>query len=254
MNNITIIPGSYKPPHKGHLSLIEKLIKKNNNKKIIIIISKKSRPLDEVFKMENKSKEQLQEALIKSFPKEKDEILALTKGNLEKKIKTLIETNKLKSVNYQQSLKVWNIYLKYLKNKYTMNLSKRSVDKELFSGMSTKENTKLPIIQLKVSETNNIIQETTKTMLKCFREDKPKKIILMKSEKNRNNKRFDFLTSRFGKYIDTVLFPNIKDIDATNMRKDILNNNKKDFMNYLPKDLDEKDKLKIWNICTKMEI
>lgn len=38
--NITIIPGSYKPPHKGHLSLVEKLIKKNNNSKIIIIISK----------------------------------------------------------------------------------------------------------------------------------------------------------------------------------------------------------------------
>jgi len=227
MNNITIIPGSYKPPHKGHLSLIEKLIKKNNNKKIIIIISKKSRPLDEIFKMENKSKEQLQEALIKYFPKEKDEILLLNKGNLEKKIKTLIETNKLRSVNYIQSLKVWNIYLKYLKHKYT----------------------KLPIIQLKVSETNNIIQETTKTMLKCFREDKPKKIILMKSEKNKDNKRFDFLTSRFGKYIDTVLFPNIKDIDATNMRKDILNNNKKDFMKYLPKDLDEKDKLKIWDVC-----
>ena len=229
MNNITIIPGSYKPPHKGHLSLIEKLIKKNNNKKIIIIISKKSRPLDEIFKMENKSKEQLQEALIKYFPKEKDEILLLNKGNLEKKIKTLIETNKLRSVNYIQSLKVWNIYLKYLKHKYT----------------------KLPIIQLKVSETNNIIQETTKTMLKCFREDKPKKIILMKSEKNKDNKRFDFLTSRFGKYIDTVLFPNIKDIDATNMRKDILNNNKKDFMKYLPKDLDEKDKLKIWNVCSE---
>lgn len=227
MNNITIIPGSYKPPHKGHLSLIEKLIKKNNNKKIIIIISKKSRPLDETFKIENKSKEQLQEALIKYFPKEKDEILLLTKGNIEKKIKTLIETNKLSSVSYEQSLKVWNIYLKYLKNKYT----------------------KLPIIQLKVSETNNIIQETIKTMLKCFREDKPKKIILMKSEKNKDNKRFDFLTSRFGKYIDTVLFPNIKDIDATGMRKDILNNNKNRFMEYLPKDLNEKDKLKIWNIC-----
>jgi len=252
MNNITIIPGSYKPPHKGHLSLIEKLIKKKNNKgnnKIIIIISKKSRPLDETFKMENKSKEQLQEALIKYFPKEKDEILALNKGNLQKKIKTLIETHKLKAVNYKQSLKVWNIYLKYLKNKYRKEpkcnegSSKFSL---VYEGKYSKS--KLPIIQFKVSETNNIIQETTKTMLKCFREDKPEKIILMKSEKNKNNKRFDFLTTRFGKYIDTVLFPNIKDIDATGMRKDILNNNKNSFMKYLPKDLDEKDKLKIWNI------
>jgi cytidyltransferase-like protein len=37
---IALFPGAFKPPHKGHLSLIEKLIKKNNNSKIIIIISK----------------------------------------------------------------------------------------------------------------------------------------------------------------------------------------------------------------------
>jgi phosphopantetheine adenylyltransferase len=231
MNNITIIPGSYKPPHKGHLSLIEKLIKKKYNKKIIVIISKKQRPLEQLFKMENVKKEDLQNLLIKYFPKEKESLLLLSKTATEKKIKDLINENKIKSINSEQSLKIWNIYLKYLKEKYK------------------NKNIKFPIIEFKISETNNIIQETTKVMFKLFRENKPNKIILMKSEKNKDNKRFNFLTTRFGKYIETVLFPNIKDIDATDMRKYILNKNMVKFMKYLPKDLSIKDKLKIWNIC-----
>lgn len=231
MTNITIIPGSYKPPHKGHLSLIEKLIKKGDNKKIIIIISKKSRPLEQLFKLEDGTKEELQNKLLKYFPKDKDEILKLSKTNIEKKIRDYINENKIKSINALQSFKIWKIYLEYLKNKYK--------EKKI----------NYPEIELKISETNNIIQETVKVMFKCFRENKPDKIILMKSEKNRDNKRFNFLTTRFGKYVETKLFPNIKDIDATGMRNDILEGNKTEFIKYLPKDLNNKDKLKIWNIC-----
>ena len=47
------------------------------------------------------------------------------------------------------------------------------------------------------------------------------------------------------------LFPNIKDIDATNMRKYILENNKEKFMNYLPKNLTKIYVNKIWNIVKK---
>ena len=59
MNEIIIIPGSFKPPHIGHLSLIEKLINKKTISKIIIVISNKSRPLDSIFQYPSqKSKEQ----------------------------------------------------------------------------------------------------------------------------------------------------------------------------------------------------
>jgi cytidyltransferase-like protein len=120
MSNITIIPGSYKPPHKGHLSLIEKIIKKNNNSKIIIIISKKPRSLDKNFLyMEKKSKIELQNALIKYFPLEKEEILLLNKKDIIVKINELIKNKMLKSVDDETSYKIWKIYLKYLQKKYS---------------------------------------------------------------------------------------------------------------------------------------
>ena len=227
--NIIIIPGSYKPPHKGHLSLIEKLVNKNKIKdkkqKIIIIISKKSRPLDNIFSyniITKSSKKNIQKGLLKYFPN--NEIIYLSKNKLIKKI------NELDNINAEQSLKVWNIYLKYLKKKY-------------------KSYKYFPEIIFKISETNNIIKETIITVLKEFK-DHPKSITLMKSKKNAKNTRFKFLEERYGKYIKTKLFPNIKDIDATGMRSSILNNNRKIFETYLPKDLEKKSKHNIWKILS----
>jgi cytidyltransferase-like protein len=231
MNNIIIIPGSYKPPHKGHLRMIQKLIKKSVSR-IIVIISKKSRPLDSRFlNMNQKSKIDLQNALIEYLPNEKEIIILLSKDKLIKKINELINNQYLKSINCYQSLKIWNIYLKYLKNKYT--------NKNYF-----------PEIILRISENNNIMIEANRVVLESFKE-KPKSIILMKSVKNKTNSRFQFLEERYKKYIETDLFPNIKDIDATGMRKSILENNKLAFSKYLPKNLNLKDINKIWNICSK---
>lgn len=228
MNNIIIIPGSYKPPHKGHLSLIEKLIKKYINSKIIIIISRKSRPLDKRFQyMEHKSKLELQHALIDYFPNEENDILKLSKINIIKKINKLIENNQIKNINAEQSLKIWKLYLNYLKEKYK----------------------NIPKIIFKISETNNIIQDTIKTMLQSFKEiPKPNKIILMKSKKNKENTRFNFIEKLYKKYINILLFPNIKDIDSTGMRESILNNDKEKFILYLPNDLNNYYKNKIWKI------
>lgn len=236
--NIIILPGSFKPPHKGHLSLIENIIKKCLKKKekckIIIIISKKSRALDNRFQyFENLTKNELQNALINHFPKKKKNINKLTKTNVLKLIREYIEKNKLKTVNAEQSLKVWKIYLKLLKEKYNKK--------------NNFKNNKFPEIILKIADTNNVIQETTKIMLQSLR-NKPKKIFLMKSNKNKNNKRFDFMLKRFGKYIEEVLFPNIKDIDAKNMRKAIMENDYNKFEKYLPDGLKDSDKKKIWKI------
>ena len=236
MSNITIIPGSYKPPHKGHLSLIEKLIKKNNNIKIIIIISKKPRSLDENFLyMEKKSKIDLQNTLIKYFPKEKDEILLLNKKDIIIKINKLINDGLLKSVNDNQSYKIWNIYLKYLQKKYSgKNYIKINFPKIIF----------------RKCENNNIISETNKVILELFRKENAKNIILMKSAKDESNSRFKLLEERYSKYIKTQLFPNIKDIDATGMRTCILYDDKQKFIKYLPKDLEENEINKIWKILT----
>jgi nicotinamide mononucleotide adenylyltransferase len=229
MNNIIIIPGSYKPPHKGHLSLLIRLIKKSNISKIIIIISKKVRSLDKRFLyMEQIPKIELQNALIEYFPLEKEEIILMTKEKIIKRINEYMKDGLLKSINSIQSYKIWNIYLKYLKNKYK----------------------KIPNIVFRISENNNIMLEADKVILESFKE-KPTSITLMKSAKNEHNTRFDFLERKYKNYIKTALFPNIKDIDATGMRQSILENNKISFLKYLPKDLDEKDKNKIWSIAKK---
>ncbi len=228
MSNIFIIPGSYKPPHKGDLSLIERLIKKKIASKIIIIISRKMRPLDKRFSPYLEiSTDKLRNALIEYFPSKESLINKMPKSELKKYVNSLLDSNKLKSITYKESLKIWDIYLKYLKDKY--------------------KNIELPKIIFHVAPTNNIIQETTKVMLKSFQEHK--KIILMKSAKDKENKRFNFIEKRFGKYIRVQLFPNIKDIDATDMREAILNGDYKKFETYLPSDLKEIDKKKIWKIC-----
>ena len=234
--NITILPGSFKPPHKGHLSLLEKLIKQKKNNKIIIIISKKPRLIDNRLQYyQDTSKEELQKALMNHYPKN-NKITEMTKGKIVDIIKRNINNNsknKLKKINAKQSLKVWNIYLNYLKDKYKKQI----------------KNNKFPKVIFKISDSNNIIKDTVSIALKCLRENKPKKIELMKSAKNKNNKRFNFfIKGSLKKYIDVVLFPDIKNIDARDMRKAIFNKNEKEFYKYLPSDMKQNIKHKIWKI------
>jgi cytidyltransferase-like protein len=225
---ISIIPGSFKPPHKGHLSLLEKLIKRKKNSKIIIIISKKARPIDKRFLyMENQKKEVLVNAL-KDYSYHKEN---LTKKEIIQFIKKLIEKNIIKTISPEQSLIIWKIYLRYLRKKY---------DKKII----------FPIIEFRITPTNNILAETNKAIRDSFKEHFDE-IILMKSMKNANNGRFNFLEKRYGKYIKTILFPDIKNIDATGMRDALMLNNIPNFIKYLPKDLNKNTKLKIYNLLNK---
>jgi nicotinic acid mononucleotide adenylyltransferase len=215
---ISILPGSFKPPHKGHLSILEKLIKKNFFSKIIILISKKPRPLDKRFLEPEKQKKQF---LINAL---KDYSIHLENKNLKKKdiillIKNLIEENKIKTITAEKSLKIWKLYLKYIKQKY--------------------KDFKLPKIEFRIAATNNILLEIDKTIRESFKE-KQSKIILIKSFKNKLNTRFQFLEKKFGKYIKVNILPDIKNIHATNIRNALLKNNKKTILSYFPKELNDK--------------
>ena len=230
MKNIIIIPGKYKPPHKGHLSLVEKLIIKKNTSKIIIIISNKPIPLDNNFNyMNQKRAELLKKSLISYYPKKETLINTMTKIELIKLINKYILNKKLPSISPEESLLIWNIYIKYLQRKYDM---RSMIDLN---------------IEVIISKNNNIVIETHKQVIEAFKE-KPDSIILMKSAKNENNTRFKFLENVFGKYVKTTLFPNIKDIDSTKMRFCLLNNDKLGFMKFLPIDLENIYKNKIWKI------
>ena len=229
MKNIIIIPGKYKPPHKGHLSLIEKLINKKSTSKIIVIISNKPISLDNNFTyMDQKPVELLKKSLIKYYPKKEVLINNMTKVELIKLINKYIVNKRLPSISPEESLLIWNIYIKYLQRKYDI----RSIDQN---------------IQFVISKNNNVVIETHKQVIKAFKE-KPNMVILMKSAKNEYNTRFNFLEKVFGKYVKTMLFPNIKDIDSTKMRSYLLNNDKNGFMKFLPSDLEVMYKNKIWKI------
>ena len=229
MKNIIIIPGKYKPPHKGHLSLIEKLINKKSTSKIIVIISNKPISLDNNFTyMDQKPVELLKKSLIKYYPKKEVFINNMTKMELIKLINKYIVNKKLPSISPEESLLIWNIYIKYLQRKYYI----RSMNQN---------------IQFVISKNNNVVIETHKQIIQAFKE-KPDSIILMKSAKNEYNTRFNFLERVFGKYVKTMLFPNIKDIDSTKMRACLLNNDKTGFMKFLPTDLETIYKNKIWKI------
>lgn len=228
---ISIIPGSFKPPHKGHLSLLENLIKRKKNSKIIIIISKKARPIDKRFLyMESQKKEVLVNAL-KDYSYYKEN---LTKKEIITFIKKLIDKNIIKTITADESLLIWKIYLRYLKKIYK----------------SKDQNNKFPKIEFRITPTNNILAETNKAIRDSFKEHF-NEIILMKSMKNANNGRFNFLEKRYGKYIKTILFPDIKNIDATGMRDALIRNNIVTFIKYLPQDLSKNIKLKIYNLLKK---
>ena len=235
MQTAYILPGSFKPPHKGHLSLLQKNIKKTKKEnigKIVILISRKSRPLDNRFSyLEQKTKEELQNSLKDYFPEHKyDKINSLKKPQLILYIKELMASGFLKSIDAVQSLKIWKIYIKFLKN--------QDVGKQM------------PKIEVRISNQNNIMLETDKIILELFKE-KFKRIVLLKSAKNESNSRFVFLERKYTKYIETKLFPDIKNIEATGMRSALLHDDKKKFIKYLPKGLDRQINDKIYKILIK---
>ena len=66
------------------------------------------------------------------------------------------------------------------------------------------------------------------------------RVTFLKSEKNRDNKRFGDKIEIIGKYFEKI--------NSTDIRELILEKDKKRFYKYLPDKLKEEDRLKIWNI------
>tara|TARA_A100001015_G_scaffold285710_1_gene353567 strand:- start:2462 stop:3034 length:573 start_codon:yes stop_codon:yes gene_type:complete len=166
-----IFPGSFKPPHKGHIKILINIIKKQKNKdfKIIIIISKKGR------KLNNKTK---------------------------------------KIVSAQQSLKIFKIYINELNKNFKLNNNiKVSISKKSSPLLNI-----YPIIK-KINKKSN-------------------KVFLIKSKKDKNNKRFDMF-SRI-KNLKVMPFKELKDFHSTNFRKVIYDKNmdlvKKYILNNISKD------------------
>lgn len=180
-------PGSFKPPHKGHFKNLLYLLKTYPNENITIIISKKIRPLNPDFYNYDKQNSEFLKKLCNKY-----NINYITKKDALKNIKTYILNSKL-YINAEQSLLLWNYYIKNL-----LNINQQKKIKVIISYLNS------PIL--------NIL-----SLLKNKKYlNKSEKIYLVKSEKNKNNKRFDIFKNN-----NIIITPYIKNIHSKNFRKNL---------------------------------
>ena len=174
-----IFPGSFKPPHKGHIKILINIIKKQKDDdfKIIIIISKKARKLN----------------------------------NKEDRI-----------ITANQSLKIFKKYINELNKKYDLK-------KNITVTISKKTSPLLNIYP--------ILRKLNK---------KSNKVFLVKSKKDKNNKRFQMFDRI--KAIKILPMNNVKDIHSTNFRKYINKKNLLKINKYILDKISINNKKKIFNI------
>lgn len=121
--------------------------------------------------------------------------------------------------NAIQSLKIWNIYINNLINK-----------------------NKNYINNIKVIISNDISPLITGFKIITKKLNNNKKIILLKSEKNKSNARFSIFKKLENKIkINYDIIPDTNNISSTQMRKYIINKDIKKLIKYLPSDLNKYD-------------
>jgi hypothetical protein len=232
---IAILPGSFKPPHMGHLHMIEELLRsKSTFSKIYIFLSYHSRPLEpNLYGFKNLPVHDMFEFL-KPFDKKlsKD----LTKDEYIHKYQELVQNGKIPVINAKQAMAVWNIYLDYLSKKYPKEINTTKIIVITSYAPS-------PVVSA-YGLVNRLIKKG----------EKPSNIYLIKSKKNSANSRFDFLTKRHPQLHVKILSSPYPNVHSTLLRKSILDKNYKDFLQFVPSDLPPKSKKEIWKILTTRNI
>lgn len=214
---IAIFPGSFKPPHKGHFDLIEKMLLDNKFDKIILFISFTPRPLDpSLYEPSSLHTEDLYKILL-NYDQSIQSVL--TKKEYLQIYKKLIKENKIPYVNAEQSILIWKIYRDYLLNKY--------------------KDKKIPELDLKISYAPSPILSTATLVKKLVNKEQIKQtnIHLLKSYKNRKNQRFDIVKKDYPKVKVNIIKSKDPNIHSKIFRKAILDKDKKIIKEYLPKEL-----------------
>ena len=184
VRNITIYVGSFKPPHKGHLSLVKKMLKMTNSKKI----------------------------------GDNPGIIYIFISNKERE-----PCNKITS---DISKDIWKEYIKLLP------IKDRPRVKLILSKLSSPIQTAYGFVN-KISKKGDIFY-------------------LVKSAKNSKNTRFDALLNiekkgtKKGIELYEFILPGYENLNSTDMRDAIHNNDIKKFNKYIPK-MTIYNKNKIWN-------
>lgn len=82
------------------------------------------------------------------------------------------------------------------------------------------------------------------------RAGKRDRLILVKSSKDDENKRFEMF-KKIDMKIDIWSLPQFETLSSTNMRRAIYDGDNKNFMKFLPPNLSSADRLKIWKMLSK---
>ena len=203
---IVLFPGGFKPPHSGHLKVVETLMKKYKPDIFYLIISKKPRIIEVPYekKLHEFSNDELKD-LAKKF-----KINKVNKSTIEE----AMEKGIIPAVNAKTTYEFWKIYLQTLPDKM------RDKVKVIIANQPS------PVLFSFV-----IVKDRVK---------KGDELLLVKAEKDKDNKRFSLFDTLDVKKQE-ILIPTFKDFNSWQMRKAIHNKDWKKVEEFLPK-LDPKDK------------
>ena len=209
-------PGGFKPPHQGHLKVVEAIMKKIKPDIFYIIISKKPRLLIPPFKKTYQLTEQNLKEISEKYKKQYD------KKSLEKDA----SNNVIPAINAKDSYDIWKLYIatlpKSMQGKIKLYIS--PFDSPIIFGYT--------IIEKKL--------------------EKGDVLALVKSSKNGENKRFEIFDKLEKKGIELIYqnIPKFDELDSTIARKYIVEKKKNKFYQFLPKKLSNISKQKIWQIVS----
>lgn len=206
---IVLFPGSFKPPHSGHLKVVETMMKKHKPDIFYLIISKKPRILEAPFekKLHEFSETELED-LAKKFNIKKVD---------KKTIDEALEKGIIPAISAKTTKEFWNEYLKTIPEKY------RDKIKVNIAFLPS------PVLSAFVAIKDKV--------------GKGDELILVKAEKDKDNKRFSMFDN-LGVKTKEVLIPTFKDFNSWQMRKAIYNKDWKKVEKFLPKlEKESKEKL-----------
>jgi len=209
---LVLFPGSFKPPHSGHLKVIETIMKKYKPDIFYLIISKKPRIIEAPFekKLHEFSEQELSN-LAQRFQ--------INKPN-KSTIEQAMEKGIIPAISPKVTLEFWKSYLQLLpeniRDKIKVSIA----------------NQPSPVLYSFVIVKNKV--------------KKGDELVLVKAEKDKDNKRFSMF-DRLDVKKREVLIPTFKDFNSWQMRKAIYNKDWKKVKTFLPK-LDEKEKKRLVGI------
>jgi len=204
---IAVFPGSFKPPHAGHFSIVENLLKHKDITEVIVLISQKPKPINNKLINMTSVTEARKEA--RKYIRGVDK---MSLPEISKKIKELRVEGKIPCITQNESYEIWKLYL------------------SLLSKIKQKK------VKLMKSRAKSPVQNGFVIKLGKDEAKKGNKIVLVKSAKNGANHRFDFYNMTIGKKnIVTLEIPELGDLSSTNMRDLIKNHKYNELKDFIPK-------------------